>query len=69
MYSYLTFRSLNDESLDFDIVKDLKVMLDECNTMVKMFRMANDMIEHNKPSNVKIRLIRRRNKDVGCTTF
>ncbi|XP_071712729.1 uncharacterized protein [Rutidosis leptorrhynchoides] len=52
-------------TLDEDLIRDLMVMLDECNPLVKIYRRARDFFEQNNDPNFKIKLIARRSGD-GC---
>ena len=47
--------------VDLDIVTGLMEMLDQCNQLVKCFRMVRDRFDESDIHNVKIRLIRSRN--------
>lgn len=49
--------------MDSNIVRALKSMLDENNILVQSFRMARDKIEQSSESNVKLKLLGRREKD------
>ncbi|XP_021996392.1 uncharacterized protein LOC110893602 [Helianthus annuus] len=51
------------ENLDFEIIQDLKAMLDAHNELVKSYRMARDCFRSNPHINLKIRLIAKRNQD------
>ncbi|KAH7533322.1 hypothetical protein FEM48_Zijuj04G0118500 [Ziziphus jujuba var. spinosa] len=48
------------KKLHTEIVHDLKMMLDEHNVLVKSFRMVKDTIQKHDSSNLKLRLIGRR---------
>ncbi|KAL3648221.1 hypothetical protein CASFOL_007645 [Castilleja foliolosa] len=49
-----------DNNLEEEIIDGLKQMLDDCNKLVKTFRMAKDKIRENGDANVRIRLIGKR---------
>ncbi|XP_021975067.1 uncharacterized protein LOC110870171 [Helianthus annuus] len=55
--------SSSTENLDFQIISELKAMLDSHNQLVKSYRMARDCFQRNPCENLKIRLIAKRNKD------
>ncbi|KAI3812104.1 hypothetical protein L1987_16809 [Smallanthus sonchifolius] len=51
------------ETLDIQIIKDLKVMLDSHNQLVKSYRMVRDCFQINPDANLKLRLIAKRQQD------
>ncbi|KAL6536772.1 hypothetical protein OROMI_026353 [Orobanche minor] len=53
----------NSNGLQANIVQKLKEMLDENNIIVQSFRMARDKIQQCSEANIKLKLIRRRDKD------
>nr|XP_025648288.1 uncharacterized protein LOC112743284 [Arachis hypogaea] len=53
----------NTEKVHEDIVRDLKIMLDQHNVLVKAFRMAGQKINGDATSSVKLRLLGKRGND------
>ncbi|XP_016165226.1 uncharacterized protein LOC107607839 [Arachis ipaensis] len=53
----------NTEKVYEDIVRDLKIMLDQHNMLVKAFRMAGQKINGDATSSVKLRLLGKRGND------
>ncbi|KAI3776977.1 hypothetical protein L1987_46770 [Smallanthus sonchifolius] len=51
------------ETLDIQIIQDLKVMLDSHNQLVKSYRMVRDCFQINPDANLKLRLIAKRQQD------
>nr|XP_025660692.1 uncharacterized protein LOC112756337 [Arachis hypogaea] len=49
--------------LETEIVSELTKMLDMCNPLAKSFRFARDRFADSEPSEIKMRLIRKREKD------
>ncbi|XP_071712817.1 uncharacterized protein [Rutidosis leptorrhynchoides] len=49
--------------LDPQLIQELMDLLDECNPLVKVYRMARDRFEQTKTPNFKIKLIARRSTD------
>ncbi|KAL6572326.1 hypothetical protein OROMI_013284 [Orobanche minor] len=59
----------SSNGLQADIVQKLKEMLDENNILVQSFRMARDKIQQCNETNVKLKLIGRRDKDGRMYNF
>ncbi|KAJ9558878.1 hypothetical protein OSB04_013492 [Centaurea solstitialis] len=55
--------SSNKDALDYEIIKDIKELLDVCNPMVIAYRMARDRFSSTVQQDVKLKLIGRRQKD------
>ncbi|KAK1424399.1 hypothetical protein QVD17_19728 [Tagetes erecta] len=53
----------NSKRIDMEIIKQLKVMLDSHNELVKSYRMARDCFRLNPEANLKLRLIAKRQQD------
>lgn len=63
LFIYVSGKKNEINQLRFDIVADLKKMLDDHNVLAKSFRMAKDKIFDNGPLDVKLKLIGRRDGD------
>ncbi|KAK9074699.1 hypothetical protein SSX86_003017 [Deinandra increscens subsp. villosa] len=60
--SYFRSKS-SSQVLDFELIEQVKAMLDSCNPFVKSYRMARDCISNDPQTNLRLRIIGKRDKD------